>query len=99
MAMNRQYRRMAQRSGEVDADGAPIAQRRQQPNQRQREDRATPAEFMREVRGELRKVAWPSRSEVISYSTIVFVLVVALTLFIAGLDWGFGEAILKLFER
>lgn len=99
MAMNRQYRRLAQRQGEVDAEGAPVAQRRQQPSQRQREERATPGEFLREVRGELRKVAWPSRSEVISYSLIVLVLVVALTAIIAALDFGFGEAVLQLFER
>lgn len=99
MAMNRQYRRMAQRQGEVDAEGAPVAQRRQQPNRGQGEGRPSVGEFLSEVRGELRKVAWPSRSEVFSYSMIVLVLVVMLTLIIAALDFGFGEAVLKLFER
>jgi preprotein translocase subunit SecE len=51
------------------------------------------------VRGELRKVAWPSRSEVINYSVIVLFTVVILTAYIATLDFAFGEAIFKLFER
>jgi preprotein translocase subunit SecE len=56
-------------------------------------------QFLREVRGELLKVAWPTRSEVVNYSIIVLVAVVILTTYIASLDFGFGEAIFKLFER
>ena len=51
------------------------------------------------MRGELRKVAWPTRAEVINYSIIVLVAVVILTAYIASLDFVFGEAIFKLFER
>jgi preprotein translocase subunit SecE len=51
------------------------------------------------VRGELRKVAWPTRPEVINYSIVVLFAVVVLTAYIATLDFAFGEAILKLFER
>jgi preprotein translocase subunit SecE len=50
------------------------------------------------VRGEMRKVAWPTRSEVVNYSIIVLVAVVILTALIAGLDWLFGEAVLTLFD-
>ena len=53
-----------------------------------------PAQFVREVRGELRKVAWPTRSEIVNYSIIVLVTLVVLTAFIAVLDWIFGEAVL-----
>ena len=51
----------------------------------------TPGQFLREVRGEPRKVAWPTKSEVINYSIIVLIAVVLLTAFIAGLDWFFGS--------
>ena len=51
------------------------------------------------MRAELRKVAWPTRSEVINYSIIVLITVVVLTAFIAALDFVFGEAVFKLFER
>ncbi|MCY4271440.1 MAG: preprotein translocase subunit SecE [bacterium] len=58
-----------------------------------------PAQFLREVRGELRKVSWPRREEVVNYSIVVLVVLVLLTAAIGLLDWGFSEAILKLFDR
>jgi preprotein translocase subunit SecE len=100
MAMNRQQKRMLQRQGQMGADGAPAARKRQAPPApRPKEERTGPAEFVREVRGELRKVAWPTRSEVVNYSIIVLVAVVLLTAYVAALDYGFGEVLLKLFER
>jgi preprotein translocase subunit SecE len=100
MAMNRQTKRQLQRQGQLGADGAPAARKRPAPQApRPAEERTSPAQFLREVRGELRKVAWPSRSEVINYSFIVLFTVVILTAYIALLDFGFGEAIFKLFER
>jgi preprotein translocase subunit SecE len=44
-------------------------------------------------------VAWPTRSEVINYSIIVLFTVVILTTYIALLDFAFGDAIFRLFER
>jgi preprotein translocase subunit SecE len=105
MAMNRQQKRMLQRQGQVGPDGAPVAKRRSpaatapRPKQKAKEDRTGPAQFIREVRGELRKVAWPTRAEVANYSMIVLVAIILLTSLIAGLDYVFGEAMLKLFER
>ena len=99
MAMNREQKRMLQRQGQVDAEGNPArtkAPPRKAPNPQ--EARTSPAQFLREVRGELRKVAWPTRQEVVKYSTVVFIAVVLLTLFIFGLDYAFGEAILFLFD-
>ena len=58
-----------------------------------------PVQFLREVRGELRKVSWPRREEVVNYSIVVLVVLVLLTTAIGLLDWGFSEAILKLFDR
>ncbi|MCY3663092.1 MAG: preprotein translocase subunit SecE [bacterium] len=95
--MNRQFRRMARKQGAIDEEGAPVAERRRQPTPRR--ERASPAQFMREVRAELRKVSWPTRSEVVNYSIVTLVVVVILTAVIGALDYGFGEAVLKLFER
>ena len=36
-----------------------------------------------------RKVAWPTREELIRYSIIVLVAIVALTIFVTVLDWIF----------
>jgi preprotein translocase subunit SecE len=100
MAMNRQTKRQLQRQGQLGADGAPATRKRPAPQApRPAEGRTSPAQFLREVRGELRKVAWPTRSEVINYSIIVLFTVVILTAYIALLDFGFGEAIFNLFER
>jgi preprotein translocase subunit SecE len=100
MAMNRETKRMLQRQGQLGEDGTPVAKKRPAPTPKPKakEQRTKPGEFVKEVRGELRKVAWPTRGEVINYSIIVFVALVLLTTFIAVLDYGFGEAVLQLFE-
>ena len=102
MAMNRQQKRMLQRQGQLGADGAPAARKRTAAPPAPRpakEQRTGPTQFVREVRGELRKVAWPTRPEVINYSIIVLVTVIVLTAYVAALDYGFGDLILKLFQR
>jgi preprotein translocase subunit SecE len=98
MALNREQRRLLQRQGEIDQSGDPVRQRRTPPAQPTKEERTRPAEFVREVRGELRKVAWPSRQETIRYTIITLITVIVLTAFIAGLDWVFSEFVFKLFE-
>jgi len=100
MAMNREQKRMMQRQGELAPDGTP-APRRPEPRataRPQSDRRATPSQFLREVRGELRKVAWPDRDEIIRFSVIVFVTVVLLTSFVALVDYLSTEGILYLFE-
>jgi preprotein translocase subunit SecE len=100
MAMNRQQKRMLQRQGQLGTDGEPAARKRSAPPApRPKEQRTSPPQFLREVRGELRKVAWPTRAEVVNYSIIVLVAVVLLTAYVAALDYGFGDVLLKLFSR
>ena len=99
VSMNRQARRLAKRQGLTDDEGAPTRERRKQPQQRPTEERTSPGQFLKEVRGELRKVSWPTREEVINYSLIVLVLLVILTAFIGFLDYGVGEGVLALFGR
>ena len=101
MAMNRQQKRMLQRQGQLGDDGEPAARKRTAapPAPRPKEQRTSAPQFVREVRGELRKVAWPTRAEVVNYSIIVLVAVVLLTAYVAALDYGFGDVLLKLFSR
>ena len=98
MSMNRETKRMLQRQGQLGADGQPTAARRAAPTPKPKEQRTSPVQFLREVRGELRKVAWPTRSEVVNYSIIVLFAVVLLTAMIAGLDWLFGQSVLRLYR-
>ena len=57
------------------------------------------AQFLREVRAELRKVAWPTRQEVRSYSILVLITVVVFTTVVTVLDYLFGSGALWLFDR
>ena len=62
-----------------------------------RKKRTPPRQFLREVRNELKKVAWPSRNEVATYTVVVLVSTVFVTLFVFGLDYGFAKGVLKVF--
>ena len=54
-------------------------------------------QFFKEVRSELRKVNWPTRRELMSYTVVVLVSVIVLTSFVFGLDYLFSRVILELF--
>jgi preprotein translocase subunit SecE len=54
-------------------------------------------EYLREVRNELVKVAWPGRAEVVKYTIVVFFTVVLLTATVFGLDALFARIVLVLF--
>ena len=83
MAMNRRTRRHLQRQA---APASPTT------------ERAGPAQFVGEVRSELKKVIWPTRAEIVNYSVVVFITIVILTAMIAGFDWILGEGVLRLFD-
>jgi preprotein translocase subunit SecE len=56
-------------------------------------------EYLREVRSELQKVAWPGRSEVVNYTAVVLVTIVFMTLFVFGLDFLFAKSVIFLFRK
>ena len=103
MAMNRETKRMLQRQGQLGADGESPTRapedRRRAAAQRAPRERIGPAQFVREVRGELRKVAWPTRDEVARYSFIVLFTLIVLTAFIFGLDWVSAKGVFYLFDK
>ncbi len=96
-------KRMMQRQGQIEADGSPATRRTPPP-------RAAPwsrpetsvfgriAEFFREVRSELRQVAWPTRTEVVNSATIVFITLVLLVSLIFLLNYAFSHAVIFLFK-
>ena len=98
--MNRQTKRMLQKQGQLAPDGTPVANR-EAVAQRQaavRKQRTSAGEFLRGVRGELRKVAWPTRSEVLNLSLIVLFTLAIIMALIFVLDFAFAKSILFLFE-
>ena len=56
-----------------------------------------PTRFVRESISELRKVLWPSRNELVTYSIVVIVFVVVMVSIVAGLDIGFAKLVLLVF--
>jgi preprotein translocase subunit SecE len=56
-----------------------------------------PARFIRESVSEMRKVLWPSRNELATYSVVVIIFVVIMVALVAGLDIGFAKLVLLLF--
>lgn len=56
-----------------------------------RRGRGNPLDFVRDVRSELRKVAWPSQRETINLTLVVLAFSVAVGLFLGGIDFVFQE--------
>ncbi|MCX7621103.1 MAG: preprotein translocase subunit SecE [Acidimicrobiales bacterium] len=96
-------KRRLQKQGELGPDGEPRlvasrqSARRVQPP-RAKNERTSVRQFAKEVRDELRKVAWPTRKETINYSIIVFITLVLFTSLVFCIDWVFSNGVLKLFE-
>jgi preprotein translocase subunit SecE len=105
MSMNRETRRTLQRQGQMGPDGEPVAPTRRQPPRPAARaaapsaNRAKPREFFEGVRNELRRVVWPSRAEVINYSTVVLITLAVLMALIFALDTAFAKAVLFLFKK
>jgi preprotein translocase subunit SecE len=56
-----------------------------------------PTRFVQESISEMRKVLWPSRKELVTYSIVVIIFVVIMVSLVAGLDVGFAKLVLKVF--
>jgi preprotein translocase subunit SecE len=53
--------------------------------------------FLREVVAELRKVIWPTRKQMITYTAVVLVFVAFMVALIAGLDLALAQGVSALF--
>jgi len=71
------------------------------PGVRRREARVSPirksVRFLREVVAELRKVIWPTRKELITYTAVVLVFVSFMVALVALLDIAFAKGVFWLF--
>jgi len=88
--VNREMRRLQQK----EEDRA--KKRRAEGPKPKTRDRVGLRQFMREVRQELKKVAWPTREETVTYSVVVLIVTVFTTGFTFGLDLLFKQGILDL---
>jgi preprotein translocase subunit SecE len=59
--------------------------------------RTSPLLFYRQVVAELRKVIWPTRNELVTYTTVSLIFVIIVVAIVFGLDNLFSWVVLKLF--
>jgi preprotein translocase subunit SecE len=85
--LNREQKRQLKKMGALTDDGKVQRAPRQQPRKK---DRVGVRQYLKEVRDEMRKVAWPKRPEVTRYSIIVIITVIIYTALVGGLDYLFG---------
>jgi preprotein translocase subunit SecE len=95
--MNRQTKRMMQRQG-ADKPKAPDRRAAAQSAAAPKRERTGPTQYLSEVRAELRKVAWPTRKEVVNSTIIVLIAVVVMTALIFGFDYVSSKFVLWLFD-
>jgi preprotein translocase subunit SecE len=86
--LNREQKRQLRKMGALDEQGKPT---RAQPSAKKKNERVGIRQYLREVRDEMRKVAWPDKPEVKRYSIIVIITVVVYTALVGGLDFVFAE--------
>ena len=53
--------------------------------------------FYRQVMAELHKVIWPTRKELVTYTTVVIAFVLVVIAYVTVLDFGFSKAVLAVF--
>ena len=53
--------------------------------------------YLGQVVAELRKVIWPNRKEMVSYTAVVLVFLVFMTALISGVDLGLAKLVLLIF--
>jgi preprotein translocase subunit SecE len=90
--MNRELRRLQQKEEQRARD------RRQRAQPRRKKQRVGIRQFFSEVRTELKRVAWPSRREVVTFTVVTLITAGSVTLFTFGLDVGFKQAVLWILE-
>jgi len=92
--MNRQVKRQMAKSGS-DRPTAPKDGRKKMNTQT---ERTTPRSYLHEVQGEMKRVAWPPRQEIVNSTVIVIIGVVVMTGLIFLFDYLANNAVTKIFS-
>ena len=59
--------------------------------------RTTPALFLRQIVAELRKVIWPTRKELVTYTVVSLVFILFMVVIVTSLDYGFTKLVFEVF--
>ncbi len=93
--MNRELRRLQEREEKRQQKQRAKGGVQRRPTR----ERASFVQFMREVRQELRRVAWPSRQELVTFTIVTVVTTAILTGIIFGMDFVFKKGVLIALGR
>ena len=84
----------------VDAAKQGVSQGKEKLSEVQEKRKRTGArQFLKEVRQELKKVLWPTRQELVTYTIVVLVTVIVMTSYVFGLDVVFSRLVLNVFAN
>jgi preprotein translocase subunit SecE len=106
--MNREMRRMQEReerlqkkgdTGRDKANRRAAAMQSKAPVAERRSLWARLRDYLHEVRQELRKVTWPTREQMIAFTTVTVITSVVLTAVVFGLDVVMKEFVFWLLDR
>jgi preprotein translocase subunit SecE len=73
------------------------AERRSGSGAADKHDRISPALFLRQVVAELRKVIWPTRNELVTYTTVALAFIIFMVIIVTSLDYGFTKLMFWIF--
>ena len=73
------------------------AERRSGSGRAAKRDRTSPALFTRQVVAELRKVIWPTRNELATYTAVALVFIIFMSTIVLTLDYGFTKLMFWIF--
>ncbi len=62
-----------------------------------RQERTTPVVFLREIRAELRKVIWPTRPELITYTWVALIFILIMVALVTSVDYGLTKLVFAVF--
>jgi preprotein translocase subunit SecE len=83
---------MGKKRGSATAKGS-----NKQPQKKSGGVLAGPRRFVRDVRGELRRVSWPDRDQLRQSTAVVLIIVIVLALYVAAVDVVFQSLVRLVF--
>ncbi|MDQ3782875.1 MAG: preprotein translocase subunit SecE [Actinomycetota bacterium] len=87
--MNREMRRIQEKDEER-------ARRRRAEGKPRAKERVGFRQYLREVRQEMKRVAWPTRDQTITYTVVVLAVTTIVGLLTFGLDFAFKTGVLEI---
>ncbi len=73
------------------------AERRSGSGAAAKRDRTSVALFIRQVAAELRKVIWPTRNELMTYTAAALIFIIFMSVIVLTLDYGFTKLMFWVF--